>query len=101
MKSLLHFVIGAFVETPEAFGFFRLTTGFSVSGLYLMSFIMTVEIVGAKFAAFFGIATSIAFALGELILGLEAYFIRDWRTLQVKQLACSAPSTPAFLSRKY
>ena len=49
---------------------------------------MIVEIVGTKFAAFFGIATSIAFALGELILGLEAYFIRDWRTLQVKQLVC-------------
>ena len=83
MKSLLYFVTGAFVETPEAYGFFRLTTGFSVSGLYLMSFIMIVEIVGTKFAAFFGIATSIAFALGELILGLEAYFIRDWRLQQI------------------
>ena len=30
-----------------------------------------------------GIAIEIPFALGEMLLGLEAYYIRDWRTLQV------------------
>ena len=74
---------GAFVNTPEAFAFFRFLTGFSVKGLYMMAFILAVESVGPKFAAFIGIATNIPFAIGELILGLEAYFIRDWRTLQI------------------
>jgi hypothetical protein len=32
--------------------------------------------------AFIGIALNIPFAVGELILGLEAFLIRDWRTLQ-------------------
>jgi OCT family organic cation transporter-like MFS transporter 4/5 len=74
---------GAFVNSPEAFAFFRFLTGFSVKGLYMMAFILAVESVGPKFAAFIGIATNIPFAIGELILGLEAYFIRDWRTLQI------------------
>ena len=30
-----------------------------------------------------GIAIEIPFAIGEMILGLEAYFVRDWRTLQI------------------
>ena len=30
-----------------------------------------------------GIAIEIPFALGEALLGIEAYFIRDWRTLQI------------------
>lgn len=30
-----------------------------------------------------GIAIVIPFTLGEALLGLEAYFIRDWKTLQV------------------
>ena len=30
-----------------------------------------------------GIAIEIPFALGELLLGIEAYFIRDWVTLQI------------------
>ena len=30
-----------------------------------------------------GIAIEIPFALGEALLGAEAYFIRDWTTLQI------------------
>ena len=30
-----------------------------------------------------GIAIEIPFALGEALLGFEAYFIRDWTTLQI------------------
>ena len=30
-----------------------------------------------------GIAIEIPFALGELVLGLEAYLVRDWRELQM------------------
>ena len=30
-----------------------------------------------------GIAIEIPFALGEAVLGLEAYLIRDWKILQI------------------
>ena len=32
---------------------------------------------------FTGIIIEVPFALGELLLGLEAYYIRDWVTLQL------------------
>ena len=36
-----------------------------------------------RYTTFIGIAIEIPFALGEMLLGLEAYYIRDWRTLQM------------------
>ena len=71
------------MTSVEAFTFFRFLTGFWIKGLYGMAFILSVESVGQKFAAFIGLALGIPFAIGELILGLEAFFIRDWRTLQL------------------
>ena len=71
------------MTSPEAFAFFRFMTGFFVKGLYMMAFIISVECVGPRFTAIVGIALNIPFAIGELILGLEAYFVRDWRTLQI------------------
>ena len=47
-----------------------------------MAFVMVIEYSGLKFTMFVGIVLAIPFAIGELILGLEAYYIRDWRTLQ-------------------
>ena len=36
-----------------------------------------------KFTMLMGIAIEIPFALGEAVLGLEAYLIRDWKILQI------------------
>ena len=67
----------------------------------MVCFVLAVEHVGHKVGWFFiknnagfyilffqftmliGIAIEIPFALGEALLGLEAYFIRDWKTLQI------------------
>ena len=38
---------------------------------------------GPKYSAYLGVALNIPFALGEMIVGLEAYFIRDWINLQL------------------
>ena len=46
-------------------------------------FVLIVEHVSSKYTMVVGIGIDIPFAMGELLLGLEAYFIRDWRTLQM------------------
>lgn len=77
-------ILGGFMSTSSGgFGFFRFLTGFGAKGLFMVAFVLAVEVIGHKFAAIVGIAMSIPFALGELVLGLEAYFVRDWKTLQL------------------
>ncbi len=49
----------------------------------MVAFIISVECVGPKFAALVGVAINIPFALGELVLALEAYWIKEWKLLQV------------------
>ena len=44
---------------------------------------MAVEHCGGKFTTFVGIGVNIGFTLGEILLAFEAYYIRDWVTLQI------------------
>ena len=57
--------------------------GMGGMALFMVTFVICVEYVGARYTMFTGIIIEVPFALGELILGLEAYFIRDWYTLQI------------------
>lgn len=58
-------------------------TGIGGMALFMVTFVICVEYVGVKYTMLTGIVIEIPFALGELILGLEAYLIRDWVTLQL------------------
>ena len=49
----------------------------------MISFVICVEFVGVKYTMLVGILIEIPFALGELLLGLEAYIFRDYLTLQL------------------
>ena len=49
----------------------------------MVSFVICVEFVGVKYTMLVGIVIEIPFALGELLLGLEAYIFRDYLTLQL------------------
>ena len=51
-------------------------------GTFVVAFVLAVEYTGLKFTMFVGIVIAIPFAIGEFILGIEAYYIRDWKTLQ-------------------
>ena len=52
-------------------------------GTYVVAFVIIIEYSGLKFTMFVGIVIAIPFALGELLLGIEAIYIRDWKTLQI------------------
>ena len=77
--SSLHFD----AYTLYSFGFFRILTGMGGIGCFMVTFVQAVEFIGPKYTMLFGITIEIPFAIGELILGLQAYLIRDWFTLQL------------------
>jgi len=65
------------------FGLLRLLTGMGGIGCFMVSFVLVVEHVGSRFTALIGVAIEIPFAVGQAVLGMEAYLVRDWRTLQI------------------
>jgi len=78
--------LGAFCTGPlglHLYALLRFITGVGAIGSFMVCFVLAVEHVGFKFTMLIGIAIEMPFALGEMLLGLEAYFIRDWRTLQM------------------
>ena len=60
-----------------------LLAGIGGMALFMVTFVICVEYVGVKYTMLTGIVIEIPFALGELLLGLEAYLVRDWVTLQL------------------
>ena len=62
-------------------------TGMGGIGCFMVSFVHAVEFIGPTYTTIFGITIAIPFAIGEVILGLEAYLIRDWFPLQLVAFA--------------
>lgn len=79
MKALMLSVIlvsvsgslGTFMPEPFGYGILRIITGMGGIGCFMVTFVLAVEYIGAKYTMLFGIAIEIPFAIGELIFGLE------------------------------
>jgi len=61
----------------------RFVTGIGAVGTLMIAFILAVEFIGVKHRTFVGIMIQFPFAFGLCTTGVMAYFIRDWRYLQV------------------
>ena len=70
------------------FSVLRFMTGVGGMACFMVSFVLIVEHVSCKYTMMAGIGINIPFAVGEFVLGLVAYFLRDWRHLQ---MAAHAP----------
>lgn len=66
----------------------RTILGVGAKGNWMTSYVLLTEIVGVKYRRTVGILFQMFFSVGVLILPLLAYFITDWRWLQV---AITAP----------
>lgn len=64
-----------------AYSIFRFIIAVGTRGINVTGFVLGMEIVGKSKRTFAGIVFEYFFAIGQLILVLFAYFIRDWRTL--------------------
>ncbi|GAA6226939.1 solute carrier family 22 member 2-like [Lates japonicus] len=62
---------------------FRAIFGFAVKGGWMTCYVLLTEIVGVEYRRTVGILFQMFFSVGVLILPLLAYYITDWRWLQV------------------
>ena len=76
-------LFAAFMPDANSYGFFRFLTGVGGIATFMVTSVVCMEYVGVKYTMFVGIAIHIPFPLGELLLGVEAYYIRDWYTLHL------------------
>uniref|UniRef100_A0A8C2WWN7 Solute carrier family 22 member 3 n=1 Tax=Cyclopterus lumpus TaxID=8103 RepID=A0A8C2WWN7_CYCLU len=61
----------------------RAIVGFAAKGGWMSSYVLLTEIVGVEYRRTVGILFQVFFSVGVLILPLLAYFVTDWRWLQV------------------
>ena len=85
---LLCSLVAPFVNNIYAFIVMRFLVGFFIPGGAIIMFILISEIVGSSRRALAGIILWFFFTFSLCLLGLTAYFIREWKTLF---LVCTAP----------
>ncbi|XP_064652369.1 organic cation transporter protein-like [Lineus longissimus] len=82
----------AFVPNYAVFVIFRFLFATAVAGAFTTAFVIVVEIVGPKSRITCSIFYQGFFAAGYMLLPLLAYFIRDYRWLQITMLAPIFPT---------
>uniref|UniRef100_A0A0N5CFR4 MFS domain-containing protein n=1 Tax=Strongyloides papillosus TaxID=174720 RepID=A0A0N5CFR4_STREA len=86
MALVMQIVAGLLMPiTPHwlLYAFLRLITGFSHPGIFVIAVIIGMELVGPSKRKISSVFTGGFFALGQVVLGILAYFLRDYRFLQV------------------
>lgn len=81
--------------SPEYISYvvFRLIVGSTTSGVFLVAYVIALEMVGPKKRLVAGVGCQLFFTTGYILTAGFAYFITDWRMLQI---AITIPSI-AFL----
>ncbi|KAG8200531.1 hypothetical protein JTE90_000605 [Oedothorax gibbosus] len=83
LLMLISSVGTAFAPSFGIFSFLRFITAAAVSGLFQTGYILAVEFIGTSKRLICANVMQMVFAVGELILGLVAYFVRKWRYLEL------------------
>ncbi|KAF5290281.1 hypothetical protein FQR65_LT11615 [Abscondita terminalis] len=66
-----------------SYSFFRLIVGSATSGVYLVAYVIAMEMVGPKERLAAGVVMPMFFSVGYMLVAVFAYFIHDWRYLQI------------------
>ncbi|KAH8332812.1 hypothetical protein KR074_011293 [Drosophila pseudoananassae] len=71
--------------SPEYFSYTisRMIVGATTSGVFLVAYVIALEMVGSSYRLFAGVAMQMFFSLGFMLTAGFAYFIHDWRWLQI------------------
>ncbi|CAL1586586.1 unnamed protein product [Knipowitschia caucasica] len=86
MSNLLNGIAGILVAVAPNYVsllVFRTLYGFGVKGGWVAGYVLITELVGVEYRRTVGVVYQMFFSVGILILPLLAYYISDWRWLQV------------------
>uniref|UniRef100_A0A3Q3SNH7 Solute carrier family 22 member 3 n=1 Tax=Mastacembelus armatus TaxID=205130 RepID=A0A3Q3SNH7_9TELE len=86
MSNLFNGIAGILVALAPSYVsllVFRALYGFGVKGGWMVGYVLVTELVGVEFRRTVGILYQMFFSIGLLILPPLAYFIAEWRWLQV------------------
>lgn len=61
----------------------RIIVGATTSGVFLVAYVIAMEMVGPTYRLFAGVVIMMFFSVGYVLTALFAYFITDWRWLQI------------------
>lgn len=61
----------------------RFIVGATTSGVFLVAYVIAMEMVGPSYRLFAGVACMMFFSLGYVLTAVFVYFISDWRQLQI------------------
>ena len=75
--------LAAFVKVPALFGLLRFLCGMGGMGLFMVAYVIVLEVTTPKYIVALGTLTALGFTIGELLFVLAAYFIREWVPLQL------------------
>lgn len=70
---------------PEYFSYSlsRIIVGSTTSGVFLVAYVISMEMVGPDSRLFAGTICMMFFSVGYMLTAVFAYFIHDWRALQI------------------
>ncbi|XP_078685954.1 organic cation transporter protein-like isoform X1 [Branchiostoma floridae x Branchiostoma belcheri] len=81
----------AFTKDFIAFVVLRLLAGGAANGLFYVGLTLAIEVIGSSKRNAVGMTISLSWAVGTVVLGGLAYFLRDWWSLQLALALLSAP----------
>ncbi|XP_014275934.1 organic cation transporter protein isoform X1 [Halyomorpha halys] len=86
LSLVMQVVFGLLVATSPnyySFMFSRLVVGATSSGVYLVAYVIAMEMVGPKKRMVAGVIFQMFFTFGFILTAGFAFYLREWRTLQI------------------
>ncbi|XP_072320323.1 solute carrier family 22 member 7-like [Eucyclogobius newberryi] len=81
VSGMLFAVVSAFSTTYIMFAVLRFFTGFCITGIVIVSAVLSVEWVDIEHRKLVGVIDSLSWSFGNTVFAAIAYFVTDWRWL--------------------
>ncbi|KAL3066767.1 hypothetical protein OYC64_016670 [Pagothenia borchgrevinki] len=81
VSGMLFAIASAFSTSYLMFAVLRFFTGFCITGIVIVSVVLSVEWVDIEHRKLVGVIDSLSWAFGNIVFAAIAYFVNDWRWL--------------------
>ncbi|XP_012689650.1 solute carrier family 22 member 7-like [Clupea harengus] len=81
ISAIIFSLISALSNSYIMFAVFRFLTGFGITGISIISIVLSVEWADIEHRTFIGVFGSVSWTLGNMMLAGIAYLVPDWRML--------------------